>query len=255
MSRCAVSGRRLWLNSARYGRENCRCRVSRHASSSSPSAVGASADDAERHDARLVQLLQQAQHVVLAPGQVVLDLLDRDDAAGHLDEADDVPRDAAGQGREQVLGPVLQRRRPGQVEQGGVGTDGGDLECHGTIVARRPAGGESAAAAHEPSARPGAHTGQQEVAAPGRAPPPPGRRDAQSPMRWPVSVLNRCTWPSSGTRLMTLPFCGRRAAVDAGDDRVGVGALAGGAVDVGVGAELLDHLDGDGQARCRRWRW
>jgi hypothetical protein len=37
MSRVAVSGRRDWLNSARYGRENERCWVISTASSGSPS--------------------------------------------------------------------------------------------------------------------------------------------------------------------------------------------------------------------------
>src|SRR6476660_8652975 len=65
---------------------------------------------------------------------------------------------------------------------------------------------------------------------------------SQSPRRWPFSASNMWMWPS----------------VDAGDERAlrGVALLVGvavlvdlrGAVDVGVGAELLDDVDDHGDA-------
>ena len=92
--------------------------------------VDPAADDAERLDGGLVQAAQVAQHGVLAPRDVLLDLLDGEDATGQADEPDDVPGDAAGEGGEVVLGPVLQRRRPRQVEQRRVRPRGRDLQGH-----------------------------------------------------------------------------------------------------------------------------
>src|SRR5450756_728722 len=69
ISRCAVSGRRLWLNRARYGSEKARVELL---------AVGsrAATDDAEGLNAGLADLLEKTQHVVLAKGDIGLDLLD-----------------------------------------------------------------------------------------------------------------------------------------------------------------------------------
>src|SRR5690606_34198999 len=79
-----------------------------------------SADDGERLDAGQVQPLEVAEHLVLPAGQLGLDLLDGEDAAGEPDEAHDMARDTPGEGREELLRPLLERNRPGQVEQGRV---------------------------------------------------------------------------------------------------------------------------------------
>ena len=58
-------------------------------------------------------------------------------------------------------------------------------------------------------------------------------------------------WSRLGARWITDPFIGRPATVDARDDRVGLAPDLGRAEDVGVGAELLDHVDHGGQAEAR----
>jgi len=98
---------------------------------------GTPADDAQGHDTGLVDLVQEAQHVVFAGGEVCLDLLDRDDRAGELDEPHDVPGDTAWEGCKKLGGPVLQRQRPRQVEHCGIQPGCGDLKCHSTMVARQ----------------------------------------------------------------------------------------------------------------------
>ncbi len=79
----------------------------------------------------------------------------------------EIPR---GRAASRSSGHSLQGSRPRQVEQGGVRTDGGDLECHGTIVARL---GGLTARREPPSMRRArvvrvstTPAGQQEVAAP-----------------------------------------------------------------------------------------
>ena len=67
-------------------------------------------------DAGEAEPVEVAEHVVLADRQLGLDLLDRQDAAGKLDEADHVPRDAAGERRQPLGRPLLQRDVPRKVE-------------------------------------------------------------------------------------------------------------------------------------------
>jgi hypothetical protein len=80
--------------------------------------VDPAGDDRQRGHARQVEPPERAQHRILPGRDVGLDLFDGQDAAGQLDETDDVPRDTAGKRGEMVVGPVLQRDRPRQVEQG-----------------------------------------------------------------------------------------------------------------------------------------
>ena len=90
-------------------------------------------DDGERVDAGDVHPLQGAEHLVLAAGHLARGLLDRDDVAAEVREADEVPRDALRQGRDRVVGPLVEGQRPGQVEEGRVGRGGRDVEgvAHG----------------------------------------------------------------------------------------------------------------------------
>ena len=115
--------------------------MTRQASSGSPSTADASADDPERLDAGHVEPVEVAQHLVLAHGDVGLDLLDRQDPPRQLDEPHDVPRDAPREGGQDVLGPGLQRELPGQVEQGRVGSCRGDLEGHVLMLPDRGSAG------------------------------------------------------------------------------------------------------------------
>src|SRR5699024_9894988 len=79
------------------------------------------------------------QHLVLAPGEIMVDLLERQHPPGDPHETDHVPRDAPGARGQDVLGPLLERLFPGEVEQGRIGAGGGDLQwCHGSIL---PLGG------------------------------------------------------------------------------------------------------------------
>ena len=105
-----------------------------------PVSSDAAADDAERLDAGQVEPAEEAQHVVLAPGQLLLDLLDRQHPPGDPHEAHDVPRDAPGKGGQRLGRPLLQRERPGEVEQRRIGSCGGELEGHRVIVPRMPGG-------------------------------------------------------------------------------------------------------------------
>ena len=77
-----------------------------------PVRGGAPTDDTEGLHTRLVDLLQETQHVVLANGDVGPDLLDRYDLAGDPDESHHVARDAPWKGCQMLVGPVLQRHRP-----------------------------------------------------------------------------------------------------------------------------------------------
>ncbi len=83
--------------------------------------VRAARDDPHGHDARHVHAAELAQELVLAVGDGLADLLDRDDAPGHAHEAHDVAGDTAGKGCEHLVGPLLERDVPGEVEQGWVG--------------------------------------------------------------------------------------------------------------------------------------
>ena len=94
--------------------------------------VRAARDHADGLDARDVDAAQGAQQLVLAVGDLLADLLDRDDAPGQPGEAHDVTRDAAREGGEVLGGPVLEGDVPRQVEQGRVGRCRRDLQPLGT---------------------------------------------------------------------------------------------------------------------------
>ena len=76
-SRLIVSGRRVCEKSARYGRENCRCRVISTDSSGSPSLGLPVGDDRHRLDRGEVDPLQGPEQVVLPLGDPLAGLLER----------------------------------------------------------------------------------------------------------------------------------------------------------------------------------
>ena len=110
-----------------------------------PFAVGGAAagDVAERGDGRHVELAEHVEQVVLVLGDRVLGLLDRDDDPGELDEAHDVPGDAARQPDEQLARPVGERDAPRQRGDRAAEPVGGDV--HGSIISRRTPRGEGRA--------------------------------------------------------------------------------------------------------------
>src|SRR5699024_12695761 len=83
--------------------------------------------------------------LALAGGARRGDLLARGAPPRDGHDAHDVTGDAAGQGGEDLFGPLLERLLPGQVQQGRIGAGRGDLQgCHDDIVscagALRPLG-------------------------------------------------------------------------------------------------------------------
>ena len=98
--------------------------------------VGPVDDDADHADRRHLVLGEDAQQPVLATGQLGVDLLQREDPSGLLDEPHDVPRDAALAHLDHPrVGPLLERQVPRQVDHaaGGVGW-GREDEAHAPIV-------------------------------------------------------------------------------------------------------------------------
>ena len=79
--------------------------------------AGAAGDNRRRMHAGRPQAQQVAQELVLAVGHGLADLLDRDDALREVDETHDVAGQTTGQRGEDLGGPLLQRRLPGEVEQ------------------------------------------------------------------------------------------------------------------------------------------
>ena len=74
--------------------------------------------DAEHGDRGHAHAPEPPQQVVLAAGQPLVDLLEGEDLAVHLDEPHHVPRDAAVRDLEEpVVDPVLERHVPGQVSR------------------------------------------------------------------------------------------------------------------------------------------
>jgi hypothetical protein len=88
-------------------------------------AVG---DDRDRVDARDVEALQRAQHLVLLARELAGRLLDGDDVAAEMHEAHEVPGDALREGRDVLVGPHLERGAPREVEQRGVDRRRGDVQ-------------------------------------------------------------------------------------------------------------------------------
>ena len=184
----------------------------------------------------------------------LLDLLDRDDATRRAGRSARCAARCRGGARRACLraSPPAGVATAGRAGRGRAG--GGDLECHGAIVARRP--GRAAGQPHSASAVRGQVRDSRSVAAPRRAPATvAGRGDVSRRCARPVSASNRCTWPAFGTEVDRARPSRAAAAVDAGDDRSSasraVGSSLGVAVDVGVGAELLDDVDLDRDARRR----
>ncbi len=95
-----------------------------------PVGADPTADDPEGLHARHPEAVEVAEQLVLAAGQVRLDLLDGEDATRQPHEPHDVPGDTSGECGEDVLRPLLERDAPRQVEQRRVGPGGGDLQGH-----------------------------------------------------------------------------------------------------------------------------
>lgn len=96
---------------------------------------GASGDHGEGLHRGDLQAAQHPQHVVLALREGARDLLDGEDPSRDAREAHDVAGDAAGEGGEDLVGPLLERRLPRQVQQCRICAGRGDLQgCHGAIV-------------------------------------------------------------------------------------------------------------------------
>ena len=93
-----------------------------------PSASVRFGDHGDALDARDVEALQVAEHVVLAAGHLLGRLLDRDDATGEVREAHEVARDALGQEDDVLARPLGERRRPRQVSSAGSTELAGDAE-------------------------------------------------------------------------------------------------------------------------------
>src|SRR5690606_370391 len=126
---------------------------------------------------------QHAQHVVLALGEVAVDLLEGEDSAGDAHEADHVSGDASRKRGEHLLRPLLQRRLPGQVQQGRICTGRGDLQgCHEAILSRGGAEVSLWPRFHVMSTRgsPLARAGDGWTTATGARQKPDARRDAKS---------------------------------------------------------------------------
>ena len=99
------------------------------AGSGSPSSVAAVQHHADRLDGREAAAHEVEEQLVLARGVVLLHLLDRVHDPVDADEAHDVAGDAARQGDDEVLGPLLQRSAPRQERQLGLVEASG--ESHG----------------------------------------------------------------------------------------------------------------------------
>ena len=82
--------------------------------------VDAIADSAHRLHRRKTSTYEVEEELVLTLREVLLDLLDGVDDPVQAHEADDVPRDSAGQRHDEILGPLLKRRIPGEKEEVGV---------------------------------------------------------------------------------------------------------------------------------------
>ncbi len=98
--------------------------------------------DADHFDRGHVQLRELPQQPVLAPGQVLRDLLERVQLAVVGDEPDDVPGDAAlADGDQPLVGPLLERLGPRQGQQAGRMVGGrAEHEPHDRLAFRAPCG-------------------------------------------------------------------------------------------------------------------
>ena len=160
-------------------------------SSGSPVVVDPAGDHAHRLDGGQVAALQLAQQAVLPQRDLLAHLLDRVDAAAEPDEPHDVARDAAGEGDELVLRPVLERDVPRQVEQRRVTGSRQQLQGHAAMVPDPWIPKTSQAPVHG-----------------GRGPDSCGAGADQVGRRSPVSVENRWTWPCFGAKWTVSPFSG-----------------------------------------------
>ena len=82
-------------------------------------AVGVLAivDDGERFDAGDVELLELAEHVILALGEIKKRLLDRNHMLAEVGKSHRVARESFGQSRDVLYRPVLQWQMPRQIQQ------------------------------------------------------------------------------------------------------------------------------------------
>ena len=146
-------------------------------------AVRAAAYPADHLDHGHRFLAEPAEQPVLAPGEALRELLQRVDAPVVLDEAHDVPADAAGHLDEALVLPLLERLRPRQVQEVGMARAGDELQADGhrgtqarrPRRARGPARGTSratrgAGTAGRPTSPPTARTGRARAGGPATAP-------------------------------------------------------------------------------------
>ena len=90
--------------------------------------IRAIGDDRHRVDARHIELLQGAQHLVFAAGELRGCLLDRDHVAAEVHESHQVSRDTLRQGGDHAVWPGVERQVPRQVEESGVDRRRSDVE-------------------------------------------------------------------------------------------------------------------------------
>ena len=177
-------------------------------------------------------------------------LLDRDDAPREVREPHQVARDALGQRDDRVAGPVRERDRPGQRQQARIDAAGRDGQGIGHCAPRDGSGPHATRRGGQRTRRAASLWWCVDQA----------ETTGLSLRRSPDSMSKTCTWPGLAARVTVSPACGCVATVDARHD---VGALAGDvdvAVEVAVGAELLDQVDvdrealavGGADARCPR---
>ena len=102
-------------------------------------ARAALADDADRLDRRQTELCERAQQPVLALREARRQLLQRVERAVVVDEADDVPADAARDVDEPRRLPLLERLAPRQVEEVGMSGARDELERHEILQPMRGA--------------------------------------------------------------------------------------------------------------------
>ncbi len=155
-------------------------------------AARATGDHGEGLDRGDADPAEHLERVVLALGEVVVDLLEREHPPRDPDEADHMAGDAAGERGQDLVGPLFQRRLPGQIQQCRVCTGRGDLQgCHGSILSRARGPGPYASTFHvgptgrsrlRTSCRRGPEVPGNRPGADGRgaeAPRPPGTDDGR----------------------------------------------------------------------------
>lgn len=80
--------------------------------------IGPPRHNRKRHHCGCIKPAQAPQGLILAVGDELADLLDRDDPPRQVGEPDDMAGDASGERRDVLLRPTLQRKMPRKVEQG-----------------------------------------------------------------------------------------------------------------------------------------